>query len=283
MAGLLELEGVDPRSGLAMWMALNARGNQAALDTLREGFAGQPRRFFLPARDDADPRHRSFETELVPGARFHLLGPPLEEDRLGRMEGQGESYFQLALGGGDNGGASPQEPFSPVFRRAAKDIPDHLLSTEMIDVLKIRDIDEELLLAALNDYAINNTSLIFVLEVGRTRLLFSGDAQWGPWEAAMEDPEWADLLDTVDFYKVGHHASHNATPKSLVKDHFRAGPSGLISMISVAKHGSFDDIPRPPLVTALTKLPDAKLVRSDTDAAIAAPFEDGEDWIDVVV
>jgi hypothetical protein len=77
------------------------------------------------------------------------------------------------------------------------------------------------------DSITNNTSLAFAIERisdGKV-LLFPADAQLGHWLSWHdEDPKWtvpdrrgsvtaADLLRETVFYKVGHHASHNATAK----------------------------------------------------------------------
>ena len=69
------------------------------------------------------------------------------------------------------------------------------------------------------DKALNNTSVILLIEAGTKRLLFGGDAQWESWEYALTDApkakrdEYLPLLRTLDLYKVGHHGSLNATPK----------------------------------------------------------------------
>ena len=34
----------------------------------------------------------------------------------------------------------------------------------------------------------------------------------------MQDDEWRMLLDRTTFYNIGHHGSHNATPKSFVSE-----------------------------------------------------------------
>ena len=72
----------------------------------------------------------------------------------------------------------------------------------------------------------NNTSLVLAFEFGKTRevLLFVGDAQVGNWRSwanvQFNVPNSAqplpahDLLRRTVFYKVGHHASHNATLKN---------------------------------------------------------------------
>lgn len=73
---------------------------------------------------------------------------------------------------------------------------------------------ETLALAVALEQATNGTSLVLLLRFGDTTLLFPGDAQWGTWDRMLHDPETEDLLRTVNFYKVGHHGSHNATHRS---------------------------------------------------------------------
>lgn len=74
----------------------------------------------------------------------------------------------------------------------------------------------------LNDFT-NNSSLVLAFELVKAKkvLLFVGDAQTGNWRSWM-DVKWPDgiakqktdqLLANTVFYKVGHHASHNATFK----------------------------------------------------------------------
>jgi len=79
-------------------------------------------------------------------------------------------------------------------------------------------------LALKMDFDTNNTSLALAFELPDDQvLLFPGDAQvgnWLSWRDQTYAPEVADgrvpvtiddLLRRVTFYKVGHHASHNAT------------------------------------------------------------------------
>jgi hypothetical protein len=67
----------------------------------------------------------------------------------------------------------------------------------------------------------NNASTILLLEWGGKRLLFVGDAEWEhTFEAGKQNGCWnvmwhernAELAQPLDFLKVGHHGSTNATP-----------------------------------------------------------------------
>jgi hypothetical protein len=110
------------------------------------------------------------------------------------------------------------------------------------------------------DNALNNTSVILLIKAGTKKFLFPGDAQWENWEYALSKN--AKQLTDVDVYKVGHHGSLNATPKTLwnafTKKSSNEGAKGrLCSVMSTrtdSKHGhreSGTEVPRDKLVHAL--------------------------------
>ncbi len=108
------------------------------------------------------------------------------------------------------------------------------------------------------DEVLNNTSLILVFEVNGLRLLFPGDAQIENWSYALEGPDAErnkKLLSEVGLYKVGHHGSRNATPRTLWGwlDRKDNGLQTVVSTMS-GKHGSEEkhtEVPRKTLVTEL--------------------------------
>ena len=80
------------------------------------------------------------------------------------------------------------------------------------------------------DKQMNNTSVILLFEVGTKRLLFPGDAQLENWMYALKEAERREtrrrsFWRSVDVYKVGHHGSLNATPKTLWNLFSRKGAS----------------------------------------------------------
>ena len=117
------------------------------------------------------------------------------------------------------------------------------------------------------------------------KLLFVGDAQWGNWAYWLygkpvkgKDPGISDearrILASIDFYKVGHHGSTNATPIPAVS----AMPKTCVAMCSTETgfpsekrtYGSIEkktEVPRIALMEALEKQTGDKLVRSDWIAA----------------
>ena len=128
------------------------------------------------------------------------------------------------------------------------------------------------------DDALNNTSVILLFEAGGKKFLFPGDAQWENWELALTKN--ADELKNVDVYKVGHHGSLNATPKTLWKaftkkteDSSAAGR--LVTVMSTrsnSKHGSTDnnsEVPRGLLVEELKKMSAHRLTQElEPDGAL---------------
>jgi hypothetical protein len=107
----------------------------------------------------------------------------------------------------------------------------------------------------------NACNLILLFEVFGRKLLFPGDAQFENWSYAMtEAPDRAQvakLVAEVDFYKVGHHGSLNATPRQWLWQSFkkRKGKQLQTMMSTMSnKHGkksSHTEVPRRTLVTAL--------------------------------
>jgi hypothetical protein len=116
---------------------------------------------------------------------------------------------------------------------------------------------------AMNN-ALNNTSVILLIEALGKKLLFPGDAQWEEWEYALEKN--APELKQVDLYKVGHHGSLNATPKTLWRlmtggrDNAKSLTT-LLSTVTDSKHGheaSNTEVPRRSLVKALRSKSDLR-------------------------
>lgn len=112
------------------------------------------------------------------------------------------------------------------------------------------------------DSAMNNTSLILLFRSASKSLLFPGDAQIENWSYALSQPAVMAKLAAVNLYKVGHHGSLNATPKSLWAQFATksevASPGRIQTLMSTLehKHGSVDkhtEVPRETLVNALKK------------------------------
>jgi hypothetical protein len=107
---------------------------------------------------------------------------------------------------------------------------------------------------------LNNTSVILLFEVGNKKLLFPGDAQIENWSYALSHTRVRQMLAGVDLYKVGHHGSRNATPKSLwnlfTRRSATSEPGRLRTVLSTMarKFGDVDrgtEVPRASLVQTL--------------------------------
>jgi len=278
----------------------NSLPNAEAMATLHGGFAGSPRRRYLPERKGHEGAfHHSFRPKLLPGVSVHVLGPSRDREVIRDMNPPpDESYLRAAAGGGKGERRTPfasQWALSPAgadFRpwlreqaqrdtRTAPDAPlrpeDPSFVTRYVQSLGLKESqvraidhasqDDPFAAAVALDQAVNGTSLMLVFEVGRARLLFPGDAQWGTWKAALADARTRELLAGSSFYKVGHHGSHNATPLEFVEKVLQ-GP--LLAMVSTCATKRFTKIPRLPLLKALGAKASG-ILRSD-DAVVKAPF-----------
>lgn len=206
--------------------------------------------------------------EFLPGVKVHVLGPPtLDQSReiLRERASDPEEFWQLLFGAsvkswqelaeavppttGEEDALFPDSPAIPPSRLA----PLH--TRWFIRHMNAIRGDQVLELVRILDGVLNNTSVILLFEIGKTRLLFPGDAQLESWSYALKDENTRKLLEGVTLYKVGHHGSRNATPKSLWK---LIEGDGLRSVVSTkaGKHGRRErktEIPRATLIEALKK------------------------------
>jgi hypothetical protein len=132
------------------------------------------------------------------------------------------------------------------------------------------------------DDVLNNTSLILLFTVGQRRLLFPGDAQIENWEWVLghaREPRRSQLLAKladVDVYKVGHHGSRNATPKSLFKM-WTTGAAKRRPMVALMSTRTkvHEGVPKPALVKALDERMQLfrtdELAEGDTHIEIEVP------------
>ena len=147
----------------------------------------------------------------IDGTKITVLAP--EKDIDGYYLGK-EADEQL------RGLRSASEEFMTKSMSIAKDKPTNISESDF-RTLQSRLLSNGLAFA-INDTKIqNNVSTVLLIEWKGRRLLFVGDAEWedeyeegktnGSWNVMWRERK-ANLSAPIDFLKVGHHGSHNATP-----------------------------------------------------------------------
>jgi ribonuclease BN (tRNA processing enzyme) len=207
---------------------------------------------------------------ILPGVKIDVLGPPTvkQTEKIKRQRSNDpDEFWQLqarAMHMAGTAKAAGQALFPRFVRSRGPTFPIdtrwliyHAKTTHAAQVLQI---------VRMLDTAMNNTSVILTFQVGKTSLLFPGDAQIENWQFALEQDKYKELLANVDLYKVGHHGSRNATPKSLwgmfKNKSTQASAAGrLRSLMSTMehKHGSevsHTEVPRSTLVSELKRQSD---------------------------
>jgi hypothetical protein len=217
-------------------------------------------------------------------AKVDALGPPTvdqhAEVRKQNARDPGEYWHLAAMAAG----ATPPrkggriEPLFPahVEQRVNSQFP---VDTRWF-VRRMREMRgrQMLQIVRMLDKAMNNTSLILLFRIGSKSFLFPGDAQGENWAYALSRQEWRRLLADVDLYKVGHHGSLNATPKTLWEGFERRSSdaqdaSRLTTMMSTLEdvHGHAEDrteVPRETLVGQLQEHSNHHTTQHVPDGAI---------------
>lgn len=276
LAGVAAAAGTSPA---VRAVVANAAGDavRSAVALLRSGF-GQPAKVrYLAAGDTVE------DAGGIPGFGARILGPTsdapalstLEAPRAERIAAPGEQPAEHAL-----------EPFADDWTRDAAAAPS-LTDAERRRLVRAVETSADQVAFGL-DRAINNTSLVCLFTYGDRSLLFPGDAHYGSWAAWLELNDAAAILAGLDFYKVSHHGSENATPRAAVA---RMLNDGLAAMAST-QSWPWASIPDDALLQALGERTSGRFERSDRLAvgpaaaypgAAAEPspgFTQGPFWID---
>ncbi len=264
-------------------------GNAAALDILKNQFGKNGKNVRYYAEHDTP----ELPPELV-GLTAEILGPPPKDAKafievMDLKKGVGQYLDSTTT---SDSGAVAIHPFRPEWiDERHQEYPDksRFRFVEPIDYREIQkaidDAQPDMLAAAAAkiENFLNNQSLVVLFRFGGKSLLFVGDAQAGNWEewlykinapvadptqAGPMTPESQQILHTIDFYKVGHHGSTNATPIPVVEElRKNQEPGGFVSMCSTQPgvYGSPDkgtEVPRAALMQAIGS--ECALVRSDS-------------------
>lgn len=223
----------------------------------------------------AKRRYASFGTKLptarlLPGVTIDVIGPPTLRQSAAiatqRQTDPDEFWHIMArraqAQARGRAGSGEERPIFPRAARVTRGMPQE--ARWLIPQIDRMHADELLAIVRSLDDTLNNTSLILLFQVGETLLVFPGDAQLENWSYALFEAknalEMRDRLSETRVYKVGHHGSLNATPKSLwglfAHKGGKARPERLATMVSTAsgKHGSVarrTEVPRGALIDEL--------------------------------
>jgi beta-lactamase superfamily II metal-dependent hydrolase len=220
------------------------------------------------------------------GLTAQILGPPptdaVDFMKLMDLKKQTGQY----LGEAEDGNEKTFDPFGTSWHAEASEYPPSAFREFSRESKKspraameatIQAAQPSLLFTAAKtlDNFLNNQSLVVLFTFAGKKLLFAGDAQGGNWEYWMYggtpekapsadkiDKDSASILSHLDFYKVGHHGSTNATPVSAVET--MGGDFASMCSTQEDSFGSVaneSEVPRGPLLDALAKK--SKIVRSD--------------------
>jgi hypothetical protein len=217
----------------------------------------------------------------LPGVRIDVLGPPTLEQTTSiatQARTDPSEFWHLAAVRADAVMATQPLPIFPDASIADRVPPE---ARWLLPKVNKMSAEELLGLVRILDDAMNNTSLILLIEIGETLILLPGDAQIENWRYALQEaPNAAETcarLARTKVYKVGHHGSLNATPKRLLWEAFERltvtapDDARLVTLLSTlaGKHGSVSrgtEVPRRPLLDALTQRSRLITTQKDTSA-----------------
>lgn len=285
---------VNRTRAAAMAAIANLVQNKTAMTLLRGGFNVNAEVRYLNASEFVK------NAGGITGLSANILGPPRDEKFLAKMDPPaGQSY--LRMDGNQSERLDAVQPFAGRWRLKPS---DPRFADKRIAHLKLSDEDlkvfrKELASPSLNslafalDQAKNNTSLVTLFSFRGQQLLFPGDAQWGNWKFWLDQDDADAILSGITFFKIGHHGSHNSTPRAALEKMSKGKFAAMVSTQSVP----WESIPRMPLMDRLGELTKNRVVRSDSlplAGMTGAPkgpaltempkgFVQGEFWYDYLV
>ncbi|HSC21467.1 MAG TPA: hypothetical protein VLC07_07040 [Solirubrobacterales bacterium] len=253
------------RRSLAM-LAAHQIPNEKAIDRLDQlaADAALGARYLYAGQD-------SGIEEAVPGVAVSVLGPPTPDmwPQVAKERADDPEYWisqgrRLRCMLANAGEPLDDEPEVPSVLEEVPPGPARWL----VEKMRGEQTSSLLRIVETLDDAMNNTSLILHFTVAKRHLLFPGDAQIENWSYCLQPGKAAELgvedLGEVDLYKVGHHGSRNATPRSLVET-WRKKRHKVTSVMSTLPgvHGRSEAtaVPRATLIAALEEL--GPLARTD--------------------
>jgi hypothetical protein len=168
------------------------------------------------------------------GATIQVLGPEQDIDHFYLGDEADPALRGLAA----MEGTRPPRPAAP--ESPGPEIVPRNISPAEFRQLRSRMVSSAFAFAELSSRVTNNTSVVLLIEWRKKRLLFVGDAEWDArFKEGKSNGSWnvmwnrrRDLLDqAVDFLKIGHHGSENATPWNDGEDGGATEPAAILDAI----------------------------------------------------
>lgn len=210
--GFLDVRELSPAA--AEVVAVSSYPFEDEIDALENDFGSEP--VYVHAGMASDQEFNLQDT------RIHILGPEEDIDHfyLGELPDNGLGNF--------SGFSSSALASLSRFNRDVSEMSDvskeaypENISAGDFERLRARMMHNALAFAYKDNTFRNNTSIVLLMEWRGRRLLFTGDAEWhGAFKEGKDNGSWnviwherRDIIDgPIDFLKVGHHGSENATP-----------------------------------------------------------------------
>ncbi|MBI4906648.1 MAG: metallohydrolase [Acidobacteria bacterium] len=178
----------------------------------------------IPADNKIDPLYvhsglkpKDLGLKLPADTEIHVLAPEMDVDHFYLGE-DADKTLKGMRGMSALAGGAPGDVDAPATK---VETPWNISDTDF-ERLQSRMVSNGLAFAAKESSIQNNLSVVLLIEWKKRRLLFVGDAEWegefqdgkhnGSWNVMWEKHRAGHLSKPVDFLKVGHHGSINATP-----------------------------------------------------------------------
>lgn len=266
----------DSVQGSLAQLALDQVPNREAIEFLDK----------LAADTDGEYLSEGMQSKIadhIPGIEVRVLGPPTIKQHGEITHARASDPDEFWLTQLTEVGRLKEASLDTSKRRRPAPVPPGPVAW-IVDKLARQEVGVLNRIVRTVDDALNNTSLILMIDAGDRRLLLPGDAQIENWSWALKAADRAAsyrrLLAGVDLYKVGHHGSRNATPKSLFRlwEGQAREEHPMVALMSTMPevHGETEAtaVPRESLIHALELRMD--LVRTDQidkrgSVTVAAP------------
>ena len=212
LMGEVEQSGLELNPEMELLASLFSINNVGAENLLREE---------LPRLNNIEPKY------VVAGKTAADYGIALEEATI-KILGPEKDIDGYYLGAELDDTLNSIESIESVLNDtgSANTVPQNI-SEQDFRTLKSRMLMDAFTFAEVSSRVTNNSSVVLLIEWKGNRLLFVGDAEWhNEYELHKQNGAWNVMWNVrknwlnapLDFLKIGHHGSYNATPWDGDKD-----------------------------------------------------------------